>query len=78
MFTPNGGQGNDSFKIEGLEKYSGAELSVFDRWGNVIYENTNYRNDWRAQDLSDGTYWYILKLPYGIRTEYKGAVQIIR
>jgi hypothetical protein len=51
---------------------------VFDRWGNIIYENTNYRNDWRAQDLSDGTYWYILKLPYGIRTEYKGTVQIMR
>ena len=78
VFTPNGGQGNDSFKIDGLEKYSGAELTVFDRWGNIIYENTNYRNDWRAQDLSDGTYWYILKLPYGIRTEYKGAVQIMR
>lgn len=78
VFTPNGAQGNDSFKIGGLEKYSGAELFVFDRWGNVVYESSNYRNDWRATDMSDGTYWYVLKLPYGIKTEFKGAVQIIR
>jgi gliding motility-associated-like protein len=78
VFTPNGGQGNDTFEIEGLEKYNGAELTIFNRWGHAIYENTNYRNDWRANDLSEGTYWYVLKLPYGIKTEYKGTVQILR
>jgi gliding motility-associated-like protein len=78
VFTPNGGHGNDTFEIGGLEKYSGADLTVFDRWGKVVYESNNYRNDWRANDLSDGTYWYILKLPYGVKTEYKGNVQIIR
>ncbi len=78
VFTPNGGQGNDSFEIGGLEKYSGADLTVFDRWGKIVYESTNYRNDWRANDLSDGTYWYVLTLPYGIKTEYKGTVQILR
>jgi len=78
VFTPNGGQGNDSFEIEGLEKYSGAELQIFNRWGQLVYESTNYRNDWRAVDHSEGTYWYILKLPYGRKTEYKGNVQILR
>ncbi len=78
VFTPNGGQGNDSFEIEGLEKYSGAELTVFNRWGQKVYESTNYRNDWRANDLSDGTYWYVLILPYGIKTEYKGTIEILR
>lgn len=78
VFTPNGGQGNDSFEIEGLEKYSGAELTIFNRWGHKVYESTNYRNDWRANDLSEGTYWYVLTLPYGIKTEYKGTVEILR
>ena len=78
VFTPNGGQGNDSFEIEGLEKYSGAELQIFNRWGQLVYESTNYRNDWRAVDHSEGTYWYILKLPYGRKTEYKGNIQILR
>jgi gliding motility-associated-like protein len=78
IFTPNGGQGNDNFEIEGLEKYTGAELQIFNRWGRLVYESDNYRNDWRATDLSEGTYWYVLKLPYGIKTEYKGSVQIVR
>jgi gliding motility-associated-like protein len=78
VFTPNGGQGNDSFEIAGLEKYTGAELTVFNRWGHKVYESTNYRNDWRATDLSEGTYWYVLTLPYGIKTEYKGTVEILR
>jgi gliding motility-associated-like protein len=78
VFTPNGSQGNDSFEIEGLEKYSGADLQIFNRWGQLVYESTNYRNDWRAVDQSEGTYWYILKLPYGRKTEYKGNVQILR
>jgi gliding motility-associated-like protein len=78
VFTPNGGQGNDTFEIGGLEKYNGAELTIFNRWGQNVYESTNYRNDWRATDLSEGTYWYVLKLPYGIKTEYKGSVQILR
>jgi gliding motility-associated-like protein len=78
VFTPNGRQGNDTFEIGGLEKYNGAELTIYNRWGEKVYESTNYRNDWRANDLSEGTYWYILKLPYGIKTEYKGNVQILR
>jgi gliding motility-associated-like protein len=78
IFTPNGGQGNDNFEIEGLEKYTGAELQIFNRWGRLVYESDNYRNDWRATDLSEGTYWYVLKLPYGVKTEYKGSVQIVR
>jgi gliding motility-associated-like protein len=78
VFTPNGGQGNDTFEIEGLEKYNGAELTIFNRWGQNVYESANYRNDWRANDLSEGTYWYVLKLPYGIKTEYQGSVQVLR
>lgn len=78
VFTPNGGDGNDTFEIKGLENYTNAELTVFNRWGTAVYESTNYRNDWRAQDLNEGTYWYLLKLPYGVKTEYKGFIHVIR
>ncbi|MFM7235082.1 MAG: gliding motility-associated C-terminal domain-containing protein [Flavobacteriales bacterium] len=78
IFTPNGGQGNDSFEIEGLEKYNGADLKVYNRWGQLVYESDNYKNDWRATDLTEGTYWYVLILPYGIKTEYKGTVELLR
>jgi gliding motility-associated-like protein len=78
IFTPNGNDGNDTFFIEGLEKYSGAELTVYNRWGNAVYESSNYRNDWRAVDVSEGNYWYVLKLPYGEKTEFTGTLQLLR
>ena len=78
IFTPNGNDGNETFFIEGLEKYSGSELIVFNRWGNPVYESRNYKNDWKAVDLSEGTYWYVLKLPYGEKSEFSGPLQLVR
>ncbi|MFM7310642.1 MAG: gliding motility-associated C-terminal domain-containing protein, partial [Flavobacteriales bacterium] len=78
IFTPNGSSENESFYIKGLENYTKANLQIFDRWGKLVYESENYKNDWRAQEMSEGTYYYILTLPYGIKTEYKGYVQIAR
>jgi gliding motility-associated-like protein len=78
VFTPNGGNGNDSFVIKGLENYSGSKLQIFNRWGNLVFESDNYRNDWRGQDVEDGTYWYLLTLPYGVKTDHKGFIEVLR
>ncbi|MBL0315580.1 MAG: gliding motility-associated C-terminal domain-containing protein [Flavobacteriales bacterium] len=78
IFTPNGDSENNEFYIRGLENYNNVELYVFNRWGNKVFESTNYLNNWTAEELSDGTYWYIIKLPYGQKTEYKGNITIMR
>lgn len=78
IFTPNGDSENNEFYIRGLENYNNVELYVFNRWGNKVFESTNYLNNWTAEELSDGTYWYIIKLPYGLKTEYKGNITIMR
>jgi gliding motility-associated-like protein len=62
--TPNGDGFNDIYFIRGLEKYRSNEFKVFNRWGNVVYEKTNYNQDWRGQNtdgeaLPDGTYFVI-------------------
>ena len=43
---------------------------VFNRWGNVVFEQLNYRNDWDGDNLQDeplpnGTYFVILDLHHG-------------
>lgn len=68
VFTPNNDDVNDYFYIEGLPKNS--TLSVFDRWGNELYSNSNYENNWDGLKtdgsiLPSGTYWYALKMPTG-------------
>tara|TARA_B100000809_G_C15140446_1_gene532978 strand:- start:4402 stop:7281 length:2880 start_codon:yes stop_codon:yes gene_type:complete len=59
VITPNGDGQNDFLTFEGIEHFPGSKLEVFTRWGQRIYENTNYKNDWSPTDVNAGTYYYI-------------------
>ncbi len=76
VFSPNGDGQNDALVFTGAEYYPGNKLSVYNRWGQPIYEATSYRNTWRAPDVAEGTYFYVLKLPNG--KEYTGHVTLLR
>jgi len=79
VFTPrNADELNQKFEIEGLENYDDVLVRIFDRWGNLVYENFNYQNEsaWFGDDAADGTYWYTLLLPNGF--EHQGTVSIFR
>lgn len=56
-FTPNGDGRNDTFVILNTEGHT-LDLSVFNRWGNEVYKNRNYKNDWSGRNLNEGTYYY--------------------
>ena len=64
-FSPNGDGINDVFEIQGLEGISGASIQIFNRWGGVVFESNNYvpGQFWDAKDNTDGTYFYIFKMP---------------
>jgi hypothetical protein len=53
-------------------------LIIFNRYGQKIFEATDYKNDWDAKGVSDGVYFYILdcKGYYEDKT-YKGSVTIL-
>lgn len=79
VFSPNSDDINDVFSIEGLENYiafGGVSLKVFNRWGNLVFESNNYKNDWEAEGIDAGTYYYVLSLPN--QTEEKGAITIVK
>jgi gliding motility-associated-like protein len=64
VITPNGDGVNDCLQFfdTELEIYIDEfKLSVFNRWGQLIHESTNPTALWCAHDLSEGTYFYILK-----------------
>jgi len=80
VFTPNEDGVNDVFKIDGLEQ--GSVLKIFNRRGQLIYENMNYNNDWNGKDtngnpMNEDTYWYVLNIP-GNNIAYKGYVYLKR
>jgi len=65
-FTPDDNGINDVWKIEGLELYSNNLVKVFNRWGELLFSQPNYNNDWDGtwdgNRLPDGTYYYIITL----------------
>jgi gliding motility-associated-like protein len=80
-FTPNADNINDYFQILGLESYASKTLEVFNRYGNQVYESTNYANQWdgtlldTGEPLPDATYYYVLTLDGKL---FKGYVYINR
>ncbi|MCC5928487.1 MAG: gliding motility-associated C-terminal domain-containing protein [Cyclobacteriaceae bacterium] len=59
VITPNDDGKNDTFVITSLKK---PELSVFNRWGKLVYFSETYDNNWSAQGLTGGVYYYEARL----------------
>ena len=84
--TPNGDGRNETLVFELLAQggdFPDRTFTVFNRWGNVVYEDTEYENDWGGtndggDDLPEGTYYYILRLDIGEGTIIRGDVTILR
>ncbi|MDX2189863.1 MAG: S8 family serine peptidase [Bacteroidota bacterium] len=78
VITPNGDGINDQFVIEGCINIVGEiNLKIFNRWGTIVYESNNYKNNWNGENLPDGVYFYsILENKTGLSN--KGWIQIIR
>ncbi|MES2733640.1 MAG: gliding motility-associated C-terminal domain-containing protein [Bacteroidota bacterium] len=74
IFTPNGDTYNDTFRIRNLP--DGSKLTVVNRWGRTLYENSSYQNDWTGDTLPDGIYFYSLNIPS--KGVYTGWVELRR
>lgn len=74
-FSPNSDNINDQFVIDGLHLYPENKFSVFNRWGDLVFEAQPYNNDWNGKStiwgavgggyLPIGTYYYMLDLGNG-------------
>lgn len=86
VFTPNNDGVNDCYRITGVnEKCDEFHLIVFNRWGNMVYENTNGNWCWDGKsqsgsDLPQGIYYYVLTLKKktGYQINDHGTITLIR
>ncbi|MHC1703540.1 MAG: Ig-like domain-containing protein [Tenuifilaceae bacterium] len=80
-FSPDGNGINDYFVIAGIENLPDNELSIYNRWGSLVYHKKNYKNEWNGRsagkdkNLPVGTYFYILKVN-GKVSPFKGYLYI--
>jgi gliding motility-associated-like protein len=79
-FSPNNDGIHDKLVI--IRPYNTIiDISVFNRWGNVVYSNSNYQNDWdgkgtgnfAGKDLIDGGYYYTIKV-----VEENGKIEFLK
>jgi gliding motility-associated-like protein len=66
LLTPNGDNVNDILVIEGIEQYPDNELTIVNRWGDIVFKAKPYMNDWGGEGtngglLTQGTYYFILR-----------------
>jgi gliding motility-associated-like protein/uncharacterized repeat protein (TIGR01451 family) len=79
VITPNGDGLNDTFEIKGLNKFLKNEILIFNRYGDHVYKKADYKNDWSAIGLIDGTYFYVLNVTdgNGKKLDFQGWIQVI-
>ena len=63
-------------------------VKVFNRWGNEVYSNSDYRNDWKGkgvsnfigEDVPEGTYYYIVEATdiNGVTRKFAASLTIVR
>lgn len=78
VFTPNGDGFNEFWHLLNIEQYPGSTVLVKNRWGKTVYESDNYQNDWNGDDLSEGTYYYIVIPSDPKQGPFTGHVTILR
>jgi gliding motility-associated-like protein len=80
-FSPNNDGLNDTWGIKGLELYSGCQVSIFNRYGKLVYQSIGYSKPWDGkysdQKILPGTYVYLIDLKNGLNP-LTGTVTIIR
>ena len=73
VFTPNDDGYNEFFKVLNIKPNT--QIIITNRWGVKVFESDDYQNDWRADNLPEGVYFYTIKMAGQV---YHGNVEVWR
>ncbi|HNS42570.1 MAG TPA: gliding motility-associated C-terminal domain-containing protein [Taishania sp.] len=83
-FSPNGDGANDTWEILGIEAYPDCFVSIFDRWGQKVFEAVGYNKEkaWNGTGkmgkLNEGVYFYKIQLHDKEKQQMTGSITLIR
>jgi gliding motility-associated-like protein len=81
-FTPNGDGFNDLWEIRALVDYPRCMVSVYNRYGSLVYHSKGYSRPWdgtyNGRQVPVGTYYYIVDPNNGSSAKLSGSVTVLR
>lgn len=83
IISPNGDGMNDVWEIENIQDFPDSVVKIYNRWGNLVFEEEGYLNTWEGTDndgnpLLAGAYYYVIELNDPDNMILTGSVTLIR
>jgi gliding motility-associated-like protein len=86
VFTPNGDGVNDEFEIITYGMFEKMEIKIYNRWGNLVWQNTDPLLFWDGKEMrsgdecAEGVYYYTFQATSLTGSEYSknGSVTLLR
>jgi gliding motility-associated-like protein len=83
FLSPNGDNQNELWIIQNTAQYPSIKVTVYNRWGSVVYEAEPYNNDWNGHlkgtnpnPLPAATYFYVVDTNKKSQDPYQGYIEI--
>ncbi len=82
IITPNGTPGeNDYFYTNFANNYDDVNLTIYNRWGRVVYKTDSYHNEWNGVNMNGkkvaaGTYFFTMTWDNNTKDD-KGFITVI-
>jgi len=85
-FSPNNDGINETWRVFATNiDYNSFKLSIYDRWGNIIFETNDINEEWNGKYMNNGeivpvgTYTYVIKYKdfNGVNRSKVGSVTVI-
>lgn len=74
-------QGDENWKVVNLDRYGNAVLSIYDRFGKLIFEERGTTEGWdgvyNGNPMPSTDYWYVLDVPE-LDKQYTGHFTLLR
>lgn len=79
IITPNGDGDNDTFDVTSIGRYPKSTCQIYNRWGNLVFEDLDYNGSWNADGSPEGVYYYVVGVNKNSGMEYySGDLTIVR
>ncbi len=82
-FSPNNDLLNDEFNIVTNKNLKEFNLTIFNRWGQELFNNNNYKQGWNGKyqniECAEGVYFYLISYQYNnVVYNDRGTITLIR